>query len=58
MSLLKDSLLMQLSHIEKISAKELNKIANKNYKYLPSSDDEFMTICDEFIMTRDWHLLI
>lgn len=49
---------MQLSHIEKISAKELNKIANKNYKYLPSSDDEFMTICDEFIMTRDWHLLI
>lgn len=56
MNKLMDSILEQINCIENLNASELGKIANRNYKKLPSLNDDFISISDLFISSNNWHL--
>ena len=56
MSSFLDSITEQLDSYESTNASVFNKVAKKNFKLLPESEDEFISLCDEFITSDSWHL--
>lgn len=54
--MIQTKILNEIGELKLVTANELGKIANRNYRLTPKSDDDFMSLCNSFMSTKDWAL--